>query len=43
LTGIENERPETKKIYTWPVDPKKLSFDPKEVYEQELPFTESDL
>ena len=43
LTGIENARPETKKIYTWPVDPKKLPFDPKEVYEQELPFTESDL
>ena len=43
LTGIENERPETKKIYEWPVDPEKLPFDPKEVWEQELPFTGSDV
>jgi len=43
LTGIENERPETKKIYTYPVDPKKLPFDPKEVLDHNLPFTESDL
>ena len=43
MTGIENERPETKKLYTWPVDPKKLPFDIKDVYTQELPFTESDL
>jgi arylsulfatase len=43
LTGIENERPETKKIYTWPVDPAKLPFDPMEVREQPLPFTESDM
>ncbi len=43
LTGIDNVRPETKKIYTWPVDPAKLPFDPMEVREQPLPFTESDL
>ena len=43
LTGIENVRPETKKIYTWPVDPKKLPFDPADVSKQDLPFTESDL
>ncbi|MGI9319254.1 MAG: sulfatase-like hydrolase/transferase, partial [bacterium] len=43
LTGIENVRPETKKIYTWPVDPKKLPFDPEDVSKQDLPFTESDL
>ena len=43
LTGIENERPETKKIYTWPADPEKLPFDLKEVWEQDLPFTQSDL
>ena len=43
LTGIENERPETRQIYTWPVDPKKLPFDPKDVYEHDLPFTQSDL
>ena len=43
LTGIENERPETKKIYTWPVDQKKLPFDLKEVWDQDLPFTGSDL
>jgi len=43
LTGIENERDETKEIYTWPVDPKKLPFDLKDVWEQDLPFTGSDL
>jgi arylsulfatase len=43
LTGIENVRPETEKIYTWPVDPKKLPFDPADVSNQDLPFTESDL
>ena len=43
LTGIENERPETKKLYEWPVDPEKLPFDPKEVWKQELPFTGSDI
>jgi arylsulfatase len=43
LTGIENVRPETEKIYTWPVDPKKLPFDPAEVNKQALPFTASDL
>jgi arylsulfatase len=43
LTGIENVRPETKKLSTWPVDPKKLPFNPKDVYTHELPFTESDL
>jgi arylsulfatase len=42
LTGIENVRPETKKIYTAPVDPKKLPFDPKEVLEHDLPWTPSD-
>jgi len=42
LTGISNERPETKKIYTAPVDPKKLPFDVKEVWKQELPYTGSD-
>ena len=43
LTGIENARPETIKISTWPVDPKKLPFDPKDVYEEDLPFTGSDM
>ena len=43
LTGIENARPETIEISTWPVDPKKLPFNPKDVYEQDLPFTGSDL
>jgi arylsulfatase len=43
LTGIDNVRPETEKIYTWPVDPKKLPFDPAEVHKQSLPFTASDL
>jgi len=43
LTGIDNVRPETEKIYTWPVDPKKLPFDPADVSKQDLPFTQSDL
>ena len=43
LTGIENVRPETKAISQWPVDPKKLPFDPAEVRKQPLPFTESDM
>jgi arylsulfatase A-like enzyme len=43
MTGIENERPETRKIYEGPVDPKKLPFDLKDVWEQDLPFTWSDL
>ena len=43
LTGIENVRPETVKIYTAPVDPDKLPFDPKEVYEYDLPWTPSDM
>ena len=40
LTGIDNVRPETKKIYTWPVDPKKLPFDPLEYIEHldQIPF-----
>jgi arylsulfatase len=42
LTGIENVRPETVKVYTSPVDPKKLPFDVKEVWKQALPFTASD-
>jgi arylsulfatase len=43
LTGIANERAETRPIYTWPVDPKKLPFDPEEVSRQPVPFTGSDL
>ena len=43
LTGIENVRPETVKIYTAPVDPKKLPFDPKEVREYDLPWTPIDM
>jgi arylsulfatase A-like enzyme len=43
LTGIENVRPETEKIYTWPVDPAKLPFDIEEVRDHQLPFTESDM
>ncbi len=42
LTGIENVRPETVKIYTAPVDEKKLPFDPREVLEHDLPWTPSD-
>ena len=43
LTGIDNIRAETKAISRWPVDPKKLPFDPVEVREQPIPFTESDM
>ena len=43
LTGIENERPETRKIYKWPADKEKLPFDLKDVWEQDLPFTWNDL
>jgi len=43
LTGIENERPETRELYKWPADKEKLPFDLKDVYEQDLPFTWSDL
>jgi arylsulfatase A-like enzyme len=42
LTGIDNVRPETVQIYTAPVDPKKLPFDPMEVLEHDLPWTPSD-
>ena len=43
LTGIDNVRPETEAISKWPVDPKKLPFNPAEVSEQPLPFTGSDM
>jgi len=43
LTGIDNVRPETEKIYTAPVDPKKLPFDPMEIREHDLPWTPSDM
>lgn len=42
LTGIENVRPETIRLYQAPVDPKKLPFDLKDVYKQKVPWTESD-
>jgi len=42
LTGIENVRPETVKLYQAPVDVTKLPFDLKDVWEQELPWTTSD-
>jgi arylsulfatase len=43
LTGIENERPETKRIYTAPVDEKKLPFDLMDVIKHDLPWTASDM
>ena len=43
LTGIDNVRPETVQIYTSPVDPERLPFDPTEVSKRPLPFSESDL
>jgi hypothetical protein len=43
LTGIENERPEIKQIYTSPVDLDKLPFDPMEILKHDLPWTPSDM
>ncbi len=43
LTGIANVRPETKLIYTPPLDKKDLPFDPAEVYKEPLPFSPSDM
>ncbi|MEH6472730.1 MAG: sulfatase-like hydrolase/transferase [Halopseudomonas sp.] len=43
LTGIDNVRPETEKIYTAPVDLNKLPFDPREVREHALPWSMSDM
>ncbi len=42
LTNIENVRPETVNVYTAPVDPKDLPFDPKEVWAHKLPWSPSD-
>jgi arylsulfatase A-like enzyme len=42
LTNIENVRPETLTVFKQPVDPKDLPFDPKEVWEHKLPWTQSD-
>jgi arylsulfatase len=42
LTGISNVRPETKQIYSAPINPKDLPFDPKDVYEHDLPWVPSD-
>lgn len=43
LTGIANERPETRQLYTAPVDLKNLPFDPVELGNYPLPFSDSDL
>ena len=43
LTGIENVRPETVKLYQAPVDLSKLPFELKDVWEQELPWSASDM
>ncbi len=43
LTGIENVRPETVKLYQAPVDVSKLPFDLKDVWEQDLPWSASDM
>ena len=42
LTGIDNVREETKSIYSAPIDVEKLPFDPQEVLNHKLPWTESD-
>ena len=43
LTGIDNVRPDTREIYTAPVDEKKLPFELMDVVEQDLPWTPSDM
>jgi len=42
LTGISNVREETKSVYSWPVDERKLPFDPQDVLDHDLPWTQSD-
>ena len=42
LTGISNVRPETELIYTAPIDPDDLPFDPRDVLEHDLPWVPSD-
>lgn len=43
LTGLANERPETRQIYTAPADLEGLPFVPEEVNNYPLPFSQSDL
>ncbi|MCV6595621.1 MAG: sulfatase-like hydrolase/transferase [Mangrovicoccus sp.] len=43
LTGLVNERPETREIYTAPVDLKGLPFTPEEIGNYPLPFSSSDM
>ncbi|WP_164726979.1 sulfatase-like hydrolase/transferase [Shimia sediminis] len=43
LTGISNERPETQKLYTSPVDAEKLPFTPEQLTNYPRPFSESDM
>jgi arylsulfatase A-like enzyme len=43
LTGIENVREETVRIYTPPVKKGDLPFDPAEVWKENLPFSPSDM
>lgn len=42
LTGIVNERPETRKLYTAPVEVDKLPFTPEQLSNYPLPFSASD-
>ncbi|WP_209506697.1 MULTISPECIES: sulfatase-like hydrolase/transferase [unclassified Ruegeria] len=43
LTGISNERPETRKLYTSPVETDKLPFTPQQLGNYPLPFAGSDM
>ena len=43
LTGIENVREETVRVYTPPVKKEDLPFDPAEVWKERLPFSPSDM
>ena len=43
LTGIVNERPETRQLYTAPVDTETLPFTPEQIGNYPRPFSDSDM
>ncbi len=42
LTGISNVREETKSVFSAPIDEDKLPFDPQEILDHPVPWTQSD-
>ena len=43
LTGLANERPETRQIYTAPADLEGLPFTPEQIGNYPVPFSASDM